>query len=266
MNGYKSAYLMGDMPQAKRLQTIDKMKEGQLSLLVATDVAARGLQIDDLELVINYDIPEDFENYVHRIGRTARAGKSGKSITLACEEYIYGLQAIEDYIQMKVPVLWADEENLEEVEDKSAGYKFKRNPKQQPNSGKKPSTSTHNNNNRPSKKPVKKTPPHANAPKEETSYDSKAYDKLSKMSLEERMAYYKKEYSSSSDSSPKKNVSAVDKKQTSAPKKAYSGSKPAASKPQATAKTKTENVQVKAAPKAEKKGLIAKIKAFFKRG
>ena len=262
MNGYKSAYLMGDMPQAKRLQTIDKMKDGQLTLLVATDVAARGLQIDDLELVINYDIPEDFENYVHRIGRTARAGKSGKSITLACEEYIYGLQAIEDYIQMKVPVLWADEENLEDVEDKSAGYKFKRNPKQQPNSAKKPSSGAYNNKNKPSNKPVKKAPaPHANTPKEEASYDPKAYDKLSKMTLEERMAYYKKEYTTSASApSSKANANKTDKKQASAPKKPVPQSKPAAAKP------KAETIEAKKAPKVEKKGLLAKIKAFFKRG
>ena len=76
---------MGDMPQKERLDALNKMKNGSLDILVATDIAARGLQIDDLELVVNYDIPEDYEAYVHRIGRTARAGKSGKAITLACE-------------------------------------------------------------------------------------------------------------------------------------------------------------------------------------
>ncbi|MBR0063710.1 MAG: membrane protein insertion efficiency factor YidD, partial [Oscillospiraceae bacterium] len=69
--------------------------------LVATDVAARGLDIDDVDAVINYDIPEDYENYVHRIGRTARAGKTGKSITLADEEFVYGLEAIEKYGALK---------------------------------------------------------------------------------------------------------------------------------------------------------------------
>ncbi len=126
LNGYKTAYLMGDMAQSVRLKTLDMLKKGKITALVATDVAARGLQIDDLELVVNYDIPEDYENYVHRIGRTARAGKSGKAITLACEEYIYGLEAIETFIQMKIPVLWADEVGLDPVEDKSAGYRMKR--------------------------------------------------------------------------------------------------------------------------------------------
>lgn len=123
MNGYKSSYLMGDMAQSQRLRTLQSLKDGKITVLVATDVAARGLQIDDLELVVNYDIPEDFENYVHRIGRTARAGKTGKAITLACEQYIYGLEAIEEYIQMKIPVLWPDECGLEAVEDKSKDYK-----------------------------------------------------------------------------------------------------------------------------------------------
>ena len=122
LNGYKAAYLMGDMKQSERLKALDKLKEGKLEILVATDIAARGLQIDDLELVVNYDLPEDYENYVHRIGRTARAGKEGRAISLASEEYIYSLEAIENYIQMKIPVCWSDEYGLEEVEDKSLEY------------------------------------------------------------------------------------------------------------------------------------------------
>ncbi|AEV28994.1 DNA/RNA helicase, superfamily II [Sphaerochaeta pleomorpha str. Grapes] len=125
LNGYASKYLMGDLPQSKRLETIDKMKDGTIKFLVATDVAARGLQIDDLQLVVNYDIPDDFESYVHRIGRTARAGKTGKSITLADEEYVFGLEPIENYIQMKIPVIWPAEGELPVVEDKSAKYSFR---------------------------------------------------------------------------------------------------------------------------------------------
>ena len=117
-NGFHSEYIMGDLPQKKRLQIIKKIKEGQLDILVATDVAARGLHIDDLEMVFNYDIPEDPENYVHRIGRTARAGKSGKAVTLACEKYVLGLEAVEEFMEMKIPVAWADDELLRS-EDKS---------------------------------------------------------------------------------------------------------------------------------------------------
>jgi ATP-dependent RNA helicase RhlB len=125
LNGYPTSYLMGDMPQSKRLSTIDQMKEGKLKFLVATDVAARGLQIDDLSMVVNYDIPEDFESYVHRIGRTARAGKSGKAITFADEEYVYGLEAIENYIKMKIPVIWPEPGDLPVVEDKTKNMRFR---------------------------------------------------------------------------------------------------------------------------------------------
>ena len=122
-NGYKSSCLMGDVPQKKRLSIINRMKSGDIKLLVATDVAARGLHINDLEMVINYDLPEDCENYVHRIGRTARAGKTGKAVSLACEKYVLGLPAIENYIKMKIPVEWADESMFEE--DASAGIRLK---------------------------------------------------------------------------------------------------------------------------------------------
>ncbi len=113
-NGYKCQYLIGDLPQKKRLKIIGDFKAGRLPFLVATDVASRGLHIDDLELIINYDLPEDCENYVHRIGRTARAGKSGKAIALACEECVLNLDAIEDFIAMKIPVRFADDDLFEE--------------------------------------------------------------------------------------------------------------------------------------------------------
>jgi len=125
INGYNVQFLMGDLPQNKRLQVIERMKAGEIKFLVATDVAARGLHVDDLQMVINYDIPEDFENYVHRIGRTARAGKSGLAITMACEQFVYGLEAIQDFISMQIPVAWVDDEELGSVTDKSAGLHFR---------------------------------------------------------------------------------------------------------------------------------------------
>jgi ATP-dependent RNA helicase RhlB len=121
-NGYKCEYLMGDLPQSKRLRIIDKVKNGLVPVLVATDVAARGLHIDDLELVVNYDVPLESENYIHRIGRTARAGKSGVAVTFCCERYVYGLEAIEKLLEKKIPVDWADEDLF--VEDSSKGISF----------------------------------------------------------------------------------------------------------------------------------------------
>ena len=78
-------------------------KEGRLPILVATDVASRGLHIEGVTHVVNYDLPLDAEDYVHRIGRTARAGASGMAISLACEDYVDGLEAIEKLIGFKLP-------------------------------------------------------------------------------------------------------------------------------------------------------------------
>jgi ATP-dependent RNA helicase RhlB len=119
LNGYETEFIMGDMPQAKRLKIIEDMKAGRTPVLVATDVAARGLHINGLDLVVNYDLPTEAENYVHRIGRTARAGQSGKAVSLACEKYVYGLKAIEEFAGIKIPVLWVAEED--QVADKSKG-------------------------------------------------------------------------------------------------------------------------------------------------
>ena len=200
MNGYKTEYLMGDMAQSKRLETIERMKKGELKYLVATDVAARGLQIDNLELVVNYDIPEDYENYVHRIGRTARAGKSGKAITLACEEYIYGLEAIENYIQMKIPVLWPDEVGLEKVEDKSKGYDSNRHLKTV-------RRTTSSNSSRVKKSTFKDKKVNEKKKEEPGNKSRTDFKKLSSMTLEERMVYYKKTYSNQ----PKKEETIVEK-------------------------------------------------------
>ncbi|HVP91932.1 MAG TPA: DEAD/DEAH box helicase [Terriglobales bacterium] len=102
-NGYRAFYLSGDLPQKDRLRVINDFMAGKFPILVATDVAARGLHIEDLEMVINYDVPQDFENYVHRIGRTARAGKGGRAITLASEGTSAHLEAIERFIGMTIP-------------------------------------------------------------------------------------------------------------------------------------------------------------------
>lgn len=122
INGYECEYIMGDLPQAKRLQVIERLKAGKLAMLVATDVAARGLDVNALDMVINYDVPADPESYVHRIGRTARAGATGKAITLACEKFVYGLPAIEKYIEVKIPVFPVTPELF--GEDKSSGLRF----------------------------------------------------------------------------------------------------------------------------------------------
>ncbi len=119
INGFTSRFIMGDLPQSKRLRIIDDIKSGKNQFVVATDVAARGIHIDDLELVVNYDVPEDPESYVHRIGRTARAGLDGRAITLACEQYVFGLEAVEELIGKKLPVERYEPDML--ADDRSEG-------------------------------------------------------------------------------------------------------------------------------------------------
>ena len=101
-NGYHSAILSGDVPQRKRQNLFREFSEGQLPILVATDLASRGLHIPDISHVFNYDLPQNAEDYVHRIGRTARAGASGDAVSLICEEYVYSLHEIEEYIGHKI--------------------------------------------------------------------------------------------------------------------------------------------------------------------
>lgn len=103
-NGYKTAALSGDVPQEKRQRLLNDFQENRITLLIATDVAARGLHIADVSHVFNYDLPQDVEDYVHRIGRTARFGASGEAISFICEEYAYSMPDIEAYIGQKVPI------------------------------------------------------------------------------------------------------------------------------------------------------------------
>ena len=114
-NGYPNAALSGDIPQKKREKIIKDFQSGTVNIVVATDVAARGLHIPDVTHVFNYDLPQVAEDYVHRIGRTARAGASGTAISFACEEYVYSLPEIEHYIHNKLPVFPLDEELLADV-------------------------------------------------------------------------------------------------------------------------------------------------------
>lgn len=102
-HGFGVASLSGDVPQAKRERLLAKFKRGEIELLVATDVAARGLHIPDVSHVFNYDLPQDAEDYVHRIGRTARLGAEGDAVSFACDLYAMTLPDIEAYIEQKIP-------------------------------------------------------------------------------------------------------------------------------------------------------------------
>jgi len=108
-NGFPAEGITGDLPQRQRMSLMRRFKEDAIKILVATDVASRGIHVEDISHVINYDLPQDVEDYVHRIGRTARAGASGRAITLACEQYVLHLEPLEEFLGYKIPVTWPDE-------------------------------------------------------------------------------------------------------------------------------------------------------------
>lgn len=105
LNGFEASVLSGDVSQGQRLRLLEDFKAGKLPILVATDVAARGLHIPGVDLVVNYDLPQDAEDYVHRIGRTARAGATGDAVSLCCETWVYSLPDIEKYIGNRLPLM-----------------------------------------------------------------------------------------------------------------------------------------------------------------
>lgn len=191
-NGFKCTYIIGDLPQKKRLQIIDGLKSGKIQFLVATNVAARGLHVDDLELVVNYDLPEDCEDYVHRIGRTARAGKSGKAVTLACETYVHALESIEAFTRMKIPVIWPEDDLY--APDKSAGMKFhsqrqgreKSRTRDRKEGG--GASRKRRSEHKPAAEPRAARPEHKAHPRRPETVEQLP------ASLEDRLAYYKRKY------------------------------------------------------------------------
>ncbi len=114
-NGIGTAILSGEVPQKKREQLLNGFKQGKYQCLVATDVAARGLHIPDVDYVFNYDLPQNAEDYVHRIGRTARAGKSGHAVSFLCEKYAYSIEEIEQFLGHSIPKLSLDTWMLEPI-------------------------------------------------------------------------------------------------------------------------------------------------------
>ncbi|MCQ1056652.1 ATP-dependent RNA helicase RhlB [Photobacterium sp. DNB23_23_1] len=125
---HRVGLLTGDVPQKKRVRILEQFTQGEVDILVATDVAARGLHIPQVTHVFNYDLPDDAEDYVHRIGRTGRAGASGHSISFACEQYAINLPAIETYIEHPIPLSKYDSEAL--LDDLPPAVSVPRSPRQ----------------------------------------------------------------------------------------------------------------------------------------
>lgn len=291
LNGIKAGFIIGDLPQAKRLSILKSFKAGTLNILVATDVAARGIDVDDLAMVINYDLPNEAENYVHRIGRTARAGKSGKAYTFCSEQDVYNLPAIERYIEMQIPAKVAYPDQM--AEDKSSGIYIKteygreddddfhgghRNKygrghgRDSENRGKEHSGYSKGRNEHDKGGYKKSSYSHDNFKDKKDGYRKsvKRSDKadfrkninpaeLEGMSYEERMKFYKEKYASKIEHGYKK--SDYGKKSAKADfNKSGKKNKNLKRKGNGKGNYSNKNVQKKA---PQKKGFFAKIKAFF---
>ena len=282
MNDFKADFLIGDLPQSKRLQVLNKFREGQTPILVATDVAARGIDVSDMEMVINFDLPVEAENYVHRIGRTARAGKSGKAYTFCSEQDVYNLPAIERYVEMTIPSKVAFPEDL--GEDKSDGVyirtdyyghdDFEHGRDNRRGGSRNGSRGGNRNDNRGQRRDGDRRNDSRNRDSykgrnrdnykgKNNGYSKKPYakptleemEKMQKMPLEERMKLYKEKYNSGKrydnhgnngkNRNYNKNGKNNYKNNNYKGKKPYNSNKPAQK------------------PAPQKKGFFAKLKAFF---
>ncbi|MNF38254.1 ATP-dependent RNA helicase RhlB [compost metagenome] len=114
-DGISAAQMSGDVPQHKRIKTLEGFREGKIRVMVATDVAGRGIHVDAISHVINYTLPDVPDDYVHRIGRTGRAGASGTSISFASENDAYALPPIEQLLGRKINCEMPPEELLKPV-------------------------------------------------------------------------------------------------------------------------------------------------------
>ncbi|WP_059369088.1 DEAD/DEAH box helicase [Treponema endosymbiont of Eucomonympha sp.] len=222
LNGIESEFIIGDLPQTKRLEVLNSFKGGSISCLVATDVAARGIDVNDLAMVVNYDLPNESENYVHRVGRTARAGKTGKAYTFCSEQDVYNLVPIERYIGAQIPSSMADESLF--IEDKSKNVYIKldtyglrdddNRPRrderrrsgydgERPEHGQRLSFGTRQNPAERREQPDRRDAKVDSAPRAFESvrsrqsgsrFTEKEYDDLAKMPFEERMKIYRNKY------------------------------------------------------------------------
>lgn len=171
LNGYPAEQITGDIDQRKRLKILEQFRDGTLPILVATDVASRGLHIEGVTHVINYDLPLDPEDYVHRVGRTARAGASGTAISLACERYVESLEGIEKLIGFKIEHDFPEDELIVEYKpaprrprrdggprDGRGGPGGRRSPRGRSDGPKRSSRRTAGGDAPPAEKPEKKEP------------------------------------------------------------------------------------------------------------
>ncbi|WP_147634915.1 DEAD/DEAH box helicase [Treponema pectinovorum] len=256
INGIKNEYIIGDLPQSKRLKIMNSFKSSKINCLIATDVAARGIDVNDLAMVVNYDLPNEAENYVHRIGRTARAGKSGKAYTFCSEQDVYSLMPIERYIEKQIPNRLAGDEDF--VEDKSKDVFIKLDSDEKRN----PFKALKNEREKRSKlKKHSKSEKNLSKKEKQLRSSDEELEKLSSMTSDERMQYYKNKYSKQkSDESFKSSSKSkrIDKNSSRNSKKREKNFSSISSK-----KSSSQNYKVNKKTETKKIGLFSKIKSFF---
>ena len=288
LNGIKSEFIIGDLPQSKRLSIMERFKNQEIKCLVATDVAARGIDVNDLQMVINFDLPNEAENYVHRIGRTARAGKSGKAYTFCSEQDVYSLPAIERYIEKSIPAETADSSLF--VEDKSEGIyihtdSYHEDYKDKSEYGKKKQEAylARKNNSYGKKRSAERGKGRyssKNANPLEYKRDRRVKDidenALSSMSTEERMKFYKEKYGAfasaeNAKASSSKNTETSSKKNSKNPSKKNSYKNQNKKNKNLNGKNKNyseknkKNFSEPKEAKKQKKGFFSKIFSIFKK-
>ena len=286
LNGIKCEFIIGDLPQKRRLKIMDDFKAGKIKCLVATDVAARGIDVNDLSMVINYDLPNEAENYVHRIGRTARAGKSGKAYTFCSEQDVYNLPAIERYVGKSIPAQVAQEDLF--VADKSANQYIRTENWHEDRHGRGDSgrrrDSFHERGGRGRGRYSSRNEKDAKVYKRDRRVFSKEEENaLASMSTDERMKLYKEKFGGSSFASNGGEKSGALPKKGSSGKKGRKASgqganaeyskgsqktsqgkngqqRTSSKKPGANKAATKQNV---AKPAAAKKGFFSRLKGFF---
>ena len=279
LNGYQSEFLIGDMQQSKRLEVMNRFKEGKVSMLVATDVAARGIDVDDLAMVVNYDLPLEPENYVHRIGRTARAGKSGKAYTFCSEKDVYDLPAIERYIDKKIPAIVCADDMLSE--DKSKGvyikldsYGYDERDEYHSGKGERHSKGSRRRDEKSSRRKFDRSQKRSDSRRSDFRSENRGAKKsfeaeqnLEGLSFEERMAVYKKKYAGNSVSEQNANFAKRERAEGKNFSKKKNRKNSASAKPKSNASRKGEvsrNADIRQEKKAlENTGFFARLKKLF---
>jgi ATP-dependent RNA helicase RhlB len=287
-NGIQCEFISGDLPQRKRLEIIEDLKAGRNRFLVATDVAARGLDIEALSLVVNYDLPNESENYVHRIGRTARAGAKGIAVSFASEQDVYELTGIERYISAKIPSFVASGDDY--AEDRSGGSLPRQRGGRERRGGREERGGREYRGGREERggrefrggrergAAYKKE----NRPRErggrEIGVENRAVEahrapsappegkrvKLSQLSTEERMAYYKEKYGSSESEKPvSERGGAGENKKGRQKNRKGRGKDGKGGRKQAAPRVGGKGGEAARSPSSSEKGLVARIAAFF---